>query len=251
MKPFFSTAFLLLALAGCTKHEVETLTSEPLSDYLPLVVGKTITYRLDSTVFTNFGHAEETHSYQEKQEVAAQITDNLGRPSYSIRRYLRDSAGSQPWRAAGSFFITPSEKAVEVVENNLRTVRLALPIRQDYTWTGNEYLPYKPYGGVYDFLSDVNFNPSIWEFFYESLGQTVVLNNQSIDGVLTVKHIDEESRPVDDIFVTGKTYSEDKYAKGIGLVYQQLIMWELEPGTDGSGPFKVGFGVTRTMLSHD
>ena len=97
---------LLLATTGC-KHEVERYVSEPLSDYLPLTIGKYIIYQLDSMVFTGFGRSEEVHHYQEKQQIAAQITDNLGRPTYRIDRSIRDSAGTEGWKAAGSLFITP------------------------------------------------------------------------------------------------------------------------------------------------
>jgi hypothetical protein len=79
------------------KKETEEFKTEAIADYMPLAVGKYITYRLDSTVFTNFGRNEEIHKYRVKHVVDAQITDNLGRPSYRILRYLSDSLGHQPW----------------------------------------------------------------------------------------------------------------------------------------------------------
>lgn len=250
MKPLIPIALLLLTATGC-KHDIETYSSESLPDYLPLQVGKSIIYRLDSTVFTEFGRSEEVHYYQEKQEVAAQLTDNLGRISYRINRHLRDSAGAGQWQAVGNYLITPLEKTVEVVENNLRTVRLALPVKQDVAWRGNQYLPFAPYSTFYDFRSDTNFDPADWDFYYEAVAQTLELNGQTVSNIVTVKHIDEETASNGDIFLTGKTYSEDKYAKGIGLVYQELVMWEREPNIGGSSPFKIGFGVKRVMLEHN
>jgi hypothetical protein len=249
MRALLFGALLLLAATGC-KRDVEHYASEPLSDYMPLAVGKSITYQLDSTVFIGFTLDGEIHKYQEKQEVAAQITDNLGRPSYRINRYLRDSAGTGNWLAAGTFFITPLEKSVEVVENNLRTVRLALPVKRDVFWKGNQYLPFAPYGNQYDFRSDTNFDPADWEFYYETVDESLTLNGQVIDSVITVKQIDEETSGNDDVLLTGKTYSVEKYAKGIGLVYQELIMWEREPNGP-SGAYKIGFGVKRTLLEHN
>jgi hypothetical protein len=245
------TAILLLVLAAGCKHEVETYTSEPLSDYLSPSIGKYIIYQLDSTVFTGFGRSEEVHHYQEKQEVAAQLTDNLGRTTYRIDRSIRDSAGTEGWKVFGSLYITPLEKTVEVIENNLRTVRLALPVKQGFTWKGNEYLPFAPYGSVYDFRSDTNFDPSDWDFTYDAVGESLSLNGQTIDNVITVNQIDEETTGNDDVLLTGKTFSEDKYAKGIGLVYQELVMWERDPNVGGSDPFKIGFGVKRTMVAHN
>lgn len=242
---------LLLVITASCKHEVERYTTDAPQDYLPLTVGNFITYTLDSTVFTGFGRSEELHRYQEKQEVAAQFTDNSGRVSYRIDRSIRDSAGTEPWRPAGNYVITPLEKTVEVVENNLRTVRLASPVTQDFSWKGNQYLPFAPYSTIYDFRSDTNFDLADWDYFYEATGETLLLNGQTVNDVITVKHIDEETTANDDIFLTGKTFSEDKYAKGIGLVYQELVMWEREPNASGSSPYKIGFGVKRTLLEHN
>ena len=82
-------------LVSC--DEKEELTSEPMSDYLPLATGKYITYRLDSLVYTNFGRTTEIHKYQVKHQVDAIINDNLGRPSYRVYRFTRDTAGLGPW----------------------------------------------------------------------------------------------------------------------------------------------------------
>ena len=48
-----------------------------------------------------------------------------------------------------------------------------------------------------------------------------------------------------------KTYAIDKYAKGIGLIYQELDMWEYQPNTGGTSGYKVGFEVKRTLLDHN
>ena len=93
---FLALFSFLFFITSCEK-ETEEFKTEAIADYLPLAVGKYITYRLDSTVFTNLGRNEEIHSYQVKHMVDAQIADNLGRPSYRIIRYLRDSLGTQPW----------------------------------------------------------------------------------------------------------------------------------------------------------
>src|SRR5688572_4497411 len=125
------TAFIIL---GCSK--TEEFQTEQIADYVPLVKDKYITYRLDSTVFTNFGRTTEIHSYEEKHVVDAQITDGLGRPSFRIFRFTRD-IGQQNWTSAGSYFITPLNNTLELIENNLRFVKLALPLTVTNTWKGN------------------------------------------------------------------------------------------------------------------
>src|SRR5688572_15327091 len=116
-------SFLFATLYSCGKKNEDFIT-EPLSDYLPLEPGKYITYRLDSLVFVDFERIREIHRYQLKLEVAEEFEDNEGRPSYRINRWLRDSAGLDDWENNGTFYITPTEDQVEVVENNLRFIKL-------------------------------------------------------------------------------------------------------------------------------
>src|SRR5437868_8319918 len=96
---------ITLALFSCSGKK-EELVTEPLSDFMVLQPGKYITYRLDSLVFTNFGKNTEIHKYQMKHEIDAELVDNLGRPSWRVYTYLRDSAGTEFWTPMGSYFIT-------------------------------------------------------------------------------------------------------------------------------------------------
>jgi DNA modification methylase len=43
------------------------------------------------------------------------------------------------------------------------------------------------------------------------------------------------------------TYSIEKYANGIGLVYKEMIMWDYQP----SSASKTGFGIKLTMIDHN
>jgi hypothetical protein len=264
--PFFMTSALtkllllsgsILALASC-ENEKETLEVETPGAYIiPLQPGKYITYRLDSTVYVEAGRKEEIHSYQEKHVVDAAITDNLGRASYRIFRYLRDTAGTKPWTPAGSFVITPLTNTIEVIQNNMRVLVLSGPIREGQTWKGNRFLSSNPYGSLHGFSNDNNM-PN-WNFVIESMGQTETFNNQTINDVLTVTHagteeddISENVPVTDSTAFASKTFSLDKYAKGIGLVYQEHILWEYQPDPgDGPTPATLGFGVRRTLLEHN
>jgi len=247
---FLLTAFLVSLLVSCEK-ETETYPTEQLLEYMPLEVGKYITYQLDSTVFTNFGRDEEVHKYQEKNIIDAEITDAMGRPSYRVLRFLRDSAGTEPWAPAGSYMITAYGNNLEVMENNLRFVRLTLPIQLYKTWKGNRFLPEEPYPS-YSFNND--FDIHTWDYTYTSLGETVDLDGTLIDDVITVDGVyDVINVPVTDPLNYGSiNYQQEKYAKGIGMIFQELIMWEYQPNLGGAGGgFKVGFGVRRTMIDHN
>jgi hypothetical protein len=241
--------FTALIIFSCSK--TDDFKTDQVSDYVPLIKDKYITYRVDSTVFTNFGRTTETHSYEEKNIVDAEITDALGRPSYRMFRFIRD-IGQSGWRSAGSYFITPLNNTVEVIENNLRFVKLALPLTENNTWKGNRFLPSEPYSSFYPFNND--FDMDTWDYTISSKGETITLDGKTINDVLTVDGInDVVNVPViDPAAYASISYQTEKFAKGIGLVFQETILWEYQPNTSGAGGgYKIGFGVKRSMIDHN
>ncbi len=247
--------FFVLLLATATffscKKETEKFQTEDLSAYLPAQSGKYIIYRIDSTVFTSFGTVTSVHSHQEKHTIDALTTDNEGRPMYRVFRSIRNVDGTSAWKPSGTYAIIPGTNSVEVVENNLRYLKLAAPIKQDNTWKGNRYLPADPYDAFYSFSNDDNM--AEWDFTYTQTGETLSLNGKTYNDVISVQHINESANaPVTQPAAYGYiNYSVNKYAKGIGLVYEELTMWEYQPNPGGNGGYKTGFGVKRSMIEHN
>ena len=251
---FFS--FVACIIFSCNK--TEKFQTEPLSNYLPLTVGKYIIYRIDSTVFTNFGRTTEIHSYQVKHAVEAELTDNLGRPAFRVYYYLRDSAGTQPWTPIGSYFITPLSDRIEVIQDNLRVIKMHLPIKNGYSWKGNTFLPADPYGSLYSFSNDDNM--ADWDFYFDGEAEsTITLLGQTYNDVYTITEDDESYNvPITDPkSYAARSYSVGKYAKNIGLVYREFILWEQQPNPSGNppnvsyDPYKIGFAIKMWMISHN
>lgn len=247
---------------SCKKEsEQYTDTGEKISDYLPLQVGKYITYRLDSLVFPNSGRAVETHYYEEKNVIDAIIPDATGRPSYRIFRYLRDTTGTQPWTPSSTYYITPFIDSItpvyshiDVIDNNLRVVKLAKYVKQDVSWKGNNYLPNDPYINFYG----SNFTPDdelqLWNFNITDIGATVNIRGKQYSNVITVEAANSYAKaPVAD----PKSYAEskvsiDKYSKGIGLIYQEYSLWEHQAINESNiTDYYNGFGVIRRIIDHN
>jgi len=257
-----SIAFFIFS---CGK-KTEEFQSEPLSNYLPLVVGKYITYRLDSTVYTNFGHNTETHKYQVKHVIDAQITDNLGRPGYRVFRYIRDSVNAQswtpvqPWTPNGSYFITPLSDRIELVEDNLRFIKLHLPIREGYSWNGNKYLPDHPYS---NFNLSIDYFMADWDFVLgtvsnDMIGQTIVNDVLPVSyDIFEASQNMNDNHPVVDTSYAYNSFGLEKYAKNIGLVYREYILWEHQNNPSGNypnityNPYNIGFGIKMWMIEHN
>jgi hypothetical protein len=248
---FSILAVATVALFSCNKKE--DYVSDKLSDYIPLSVGKYITYRLDSMVFTGFGRVTEIHKYQVKHVIDALITDNIGRPSYRVYVYIRDSAGLQSWLPAGNtYLITPLEDQVEVTENNLRFIKMHLPVKDGFSWKGNKYLPSTaggPYNQLFGFNNDDNMYD--WDYYYDGNPSSFSYRGVNYTNVQTVEEANES---VNVPIVTPNAYAYrsravEKYSKNIGLVYREYELWDYQTNTPP--PYKVGFGITMWMIDHN
>lgn len=244
--PAFIVLFLGV-LISCEK-KTEVFNTEPLSDYIPMTVGKYIIYRMDSTVFTNLNTTIEVHKYQVKHEVNGATTDGLGRPSFRIVTYLRDSAGTTAWVPNGSYLVTITDKQVEVSENNLRYIKMHAPLKSNFSWKGNAYFP----EDSYDPLCHFNSFDNLWEksdYFYDGdLVSSETVEGETYQDVWTVLQEDiTDQSPI----YSARIYGIEKYSKGIGLVYRENILWEYQP--PGSLPTGVycGFGIKMWMISHN
>lgn len=242
-------ALIVISLFSCSdkKEEFET---ETLAEYFPLQAGKSITYRIDSLVFTNFQRDIEVHSYQVRHVVDAETVDNLNRPSFRIHRFLRNGDGSGEWVNNGTYFVTPLFDRIEIVEDNLRFIKLHAPFREGYSWKGNSYLHLDPYS-AYKFTAFGYMRN--WEYYYDAFNSTFEYQGQVYNDVWTVEHQDfDDNFPVTEAARPGgKTRSVERYAKNIGLVYREYAIIEYEPNTSGPEPYYRGFGITMWMIDHN
>lgn len=214
------------AVIACSKKEVTDYPS--MADYYPLQVGKTFTYRLDSTVRTNFGAALTVYYYLAKDSVESQFNDAQGRPSYRIFRYIRDTAQTQPWKYLTTLVSTfdLNRKWVENVDNNLRYIILHEPVTEGYSWKGNSYIDTKSGNSLVKYLDE-------WNYTYENIGQPYTVRKGTFDTTITVLQADEVSPPgpFNSSNYQQTNYSVEVYAKGVGLIYKEFIhkTWQITP----------------------
>lgn len=219
--PFFS----------CNKQP-EILKTSSIHDYYPLEIGKYVTYNLDSSLFIDFGRQSIVIHYQAKDEVDAKITDNLGRPAYRVIRSIRKNE-ADPWTPSETYMVVPTENSVEVIENNLRFIKLMMPIKQDFSWKGNGHID------TYSAEADLRYLDD-WDYIYDSVNMPLNINSIAIDSTIKVFERDEFLGQDPDIQGTQyaeKNYSIEKYGKGIGLIYRDFIHWEYQ----GPQPGRLGY----------
>ena len=233
-------AIMLLGMYSC-KKSTEELKTVPLTDYAPMVVGKYITYQLDSLVFTNFGTIAEVHNYQVKVQVDALTTDALGRPAYRLFRFIKYN-GSPNWIPDNTFWAIHTGNTYEFIENNLRFLKLMQPVREGFSWKGNVYIDTRSANTDFRYMDDL-------DYVYENVNQPATVGSFTFDSTITVNQREDSlGLPIiPETQYAEKTLAKEIYAKNIGLVYRNFLHWEFQRVYNGF----VGYGVTYTMIDHN
>lgn len=249
MRKIFLLAAIIASavfISSCDKTN-EDFEMAALTDYYPLVVGKYVTYKMDSLRYINFGGKDTTISYQVKYYVDAQVNDGLGRPGYRIIRSIRKTA-SDAWMPDNTFFAVPVDNTIEFIENNNRFIKLKRPVRDGFSWKGNSYIE------AYSINSDLKYLAD-WDYTYDSVNVATTVGTFAIDSALKVDERDEVvGNPADKMAYSEINYSVEKYGKGIGLVYRKFLHSEYQPSTTGGpvGKYADGsYGITLTMIDHN
>lgn len=188
-------ALILLLLLGSSifftgcKKNIPFSAAAPADYFIPLQVGKFAMYRLDSLNFYYYGQKDTITRYLAKDTVEAASTDNQGRPSWTIVRYLNDTTGKGPWIPAVTYLVTPTPQTLEVVENNLRFSKLAYPVNEGVSWTGNTYLPYAPFRDYFKFSDGGHLSIQDWKYTYQQVNKPWQSINKSYDSTTTILQV--------------------------------------------------------------
>lgn len=248
----------LMVVTSCKKTINFTKTSSysgNLTDFwTPLEIGKYVTYRLDSLNFYFYGQLDTTTSYLAKDSIEDTIIDGAGNRAYLVTRYLSDTTGSS-WTPGETYTVTPSIQKIELTENNLRFIKLAFPIDDGYSWSGNSYLPYAPYQDYFDYSDDSHLSLGNWTYTYQNVDQPYTVGATTFDSTITVMQSNDSINvPITNPNAfASKTYWSETYAKNIGLIYRHTEMWEYQPPTpDGTQQgYKIGFQLTMRIIDHN
>ena len=235
--------FLLFTfyLSSCKK--TESYNSPSIADYNPLQTGKYITYQLDSLIYLSFGTRDTTVSYQVKYLTDSLITDNLGRPAYRIFRFIRKNE-NEPWRSDATFMSINTGNSLEFIENNLRYIKLQMPIKDNVSWKGNSFIDTYSANSLLRYLDN-------WDYVYNNVGSADVVGSFNSENTITVNQRDEIiGVPDEPSSYSEVNYSQEKYAKGIGMIYRKFFHSEYQP--NNGGYFADGsYGVTYTIIDHN
>lgn len=219
------------------------MTDTP-ADYYPMHVGNYIIYRMDSLKFINVGSEDTVISYLAKEVVEDSISDNLGQPSYRVVRYLSDTTGSSGWTPSIAYMVTPFKGSVEVVENNLRIIKMVTPVQDWISWLGNIYLDTKSDTSAIAYMDG-------WNYTYANTGQPFDVLAGTIPVTVTVNEADAVTGSPNGSF-TQTIFSQEVYGKNIGPIYKKFLYTAYQsPDVDYPSGVTIGYGLTFNMVSHN
>ena len=238
---FVILSFILI-ICGCQKSN--PLVTDTPADYYPMHIGSYIIYRMDSLKFINVGSQDTLISYHAKEVVEDSITDNLGRLSYRVTRYLSDTNEISEWVPSIAYMVTPLRNSVEVVENNLRFIKLVTPVQDGISWMGNAYIDTKSDDSPVPYMDG-------WNYTYDSTGLPFNVLAGTIPVSVIVKEADAVTGLGDGSY-TQTIYSEEVYGKNIGCIYKSFLYSVYQsPNVQYPQGATIGYGLTFNMVSHN
>lgn len=236
-------AGLIVTLPGCKKSE--TPSYPDASEYYPMAVGKYITYKLDSTNYIGYTTTPTITTYYVKDVVDAIVTDNLNRKSYRIVRFIKDSLSELSWRNNNTFMVTPLEKSVEYVEDNLRFIRVQNPVTDGFEWPGTSHIANNGGNPSVQFFAD-------WKYHYENIGKPFTVFTTNIANTITINQADDEGGvPGDPAAYSDRNYGVEVFGKGIGLIYKEFLHWVYHTPSGSTPGHRSGYGVKLGMIDHN
>ncbi|MEQ8908582.1 MAG: hypothetical protein RIC95_05290 [Vicingaceae bacterium] len=223
-KRHFILFSFLISLLACQKEdegeEVEVFFGY---QYAPLAVGQERVFQIDSIVFDDFTGLSDTFSLQRREVIEANITTLDGKPAFRTQLFRRSNDTSN-WILVKVFEQLRSDIRFEQRIDNFPVIQLVFPLRELSSWNANAL------------------NTAQEEVYrYDDLHESFQLDSVSYDSTITVIQREE-------VNLIQETYTEEKYASGLGMVYRYDEDLNLDIQ---SGEITSGYKATLKMIGHN
>ncbi len=190
---FFLVVFTTIILS-CKKNKV---SSSHHYEYFGLTDGKYVDYDVFEVIHDiNASVQHDTSFYYLRTFIGDTVIDNSGRLAREFKRYRKDSVNGA-WVLTDLWTAVIDENRGELVEENLRKVKLGFPVHLQTTWKENSF--------------NSNSTSNEQDFFYTNIHIPYSLNSIEFDSTVHIQKDGELS------FVSYKVHNEI-YAKNVGLV---------------------------------
>ncbi|HMV14834.1 MAG TPA: hypothetical protein PKK18_09765 [Chitinophagales bacterium] len=210
---FLFFCFTLIAIISC-KKETDVSKYDIGYDYFPNEYGNFVIYKVDSVLFNDFDNSRRYNTVYLKEKIGEQFVDNLGRTANKILRYYADSLTTN-WEIFNVDYLVKTNLVAERVEDNLRYIKMVFPNDVGLKWLGNKFITVPP-----PFVLDtVNYFLDDWKYTIKARDAYYNNGTRIFDSTLLITHIQDST-------AITKTYSAERYARSIGMVYKEFWLVE-------------------------
>lgn len=206
LKNNLTLSLLFLSLiAGIFSCKKETESAVDVGyGYFPYEVGKYITYDVDSIVYDDFENDTDIYRFRIKEIVESIFTDNSGRPTMRIERYIKNynpslSYDSMNWVLKDVWSANITSRSAEKTEENIRYVKLSFPVTLNHSWNGN----------AFNTIGEQTYS-------YTDIATPRSYNSLTFDSTLMVTQENTTN-------LIEKKYYIEIFAKGVGLIYKESV----------------------------
>ncbi len=227
-------SFMVVGWVSCKKDNPVGINMG--YNYFPTDVGRYVIYDVDSIYYDNANLNSHTHlapadtfKFQLKEKIESIYSDNLNRPTVRLERYVKlhnDSiAYSQmPWTLRNVWAENRTASTAEKVEENMRYIKLAFPVKDNQTWNGN-----------------AQNNNQEMDYYYSYYDQSIKIRNIQFDSVLQVIQYDDGGN-----IITERQLYTERYARKVGLVSKESINIQSQPYAAWSNSVQYPYGSDST-----
>ena len=241
----------IIGLFSCVKTINKNI--DYTRNYFPLVVGKFVTYDVDSVYYgtsvdtaLNGAVVYGCSQYEVKSQMKYSITDTVRGSDdsvmYIVSIFYRHFDGDI-WQKEGNvLYLRASGDSIVVTQDGNRYVKMKFPVIDGFSWPGND-------------LVNVNIAPNTylnnWFYTYTSKGLSYNNDLHKFDNTVTVMEDDESANyPYTDTALDAyRTFAKEVYAYNVGMVYKEWSHIEYSAASPSQCP--TGYLVVMKAIDHN
>lgn len=189
---------IIMVVLSCGKDEITSPKTQLAGiNYYPLITGTYVDYQVTEITIDKESNYYDTAVYQLRQLIDINYLDNENDTTYRIERHIATT--SQSFEISDIWAAKISNKQAQIIEENIRYVKIRFPVEIDKIWNGN----------IYNLIDEQSYQIT-------ELNTSIEINSFVFDSVLTVTQENDSS-------IIHKNFCQEKYAMGIGLIYKEMI----------------------------
>lgn len=216
---------VLFAATACRDRETIDLQTDKGHNYLPLEIGKSTTWQVDSIVFDTDGQGGffiDTVRFQLKEIIADTFRNAAGELAFRLERFRRADA-AHPWEPTAVWWTQRIDNQTIRVENNHRFISLIHPMDRRSEWNGLAFIdPFQ--------LIEIAGEPldlfKGWQFEVDSIDVRSTIGGIQFDSVLVITQANYDDK-------VDLRFSRQKFVRGVGLAYFEQKLLHSKCADDG------------------